>query len=1123
MLGCPIKSSDEWKKLLEFTGGDERKALVLWRADEDLNGNKDLNEDIDEETFFSKGVSEPEPVEEEKKDDFSKLVDDIKLYLTKRYKILEKQKVSNQTEKLEKLENVIKDFSALEGVESIIMFIEDSYKKSEGVKLRIDNILSNKDSKTRRELIKELAAVNDFANGYSILDEIDRADIWKYFSTKVDPSKPDSELTPQEMLSKAIETKTKVKNFFLKEGIPLMAEFLLEYKSQTIEQDILPEIEKLQDKIDKVKKDNSLSDEDKTKEITKLEKKIAMFQSFSLDKQGLIDILTSASSDTSVLDFLISPLISSEDAALALFAKAIKSNLETARLKDLKLKNELASKVDAYAKTTNVSIDNKAKFNDGIFEIVDKYYTNRETGEIGFNQEAQFVEKYRKAAYRKAEIEFYRDLGEAPAPPIDPLKPTVKEQYLISSYNKKIQNFYSKHKQNKSAAEINKIIQAKKNDLYNRLITQDEYDEWYKDRVHETEWGTIQYRKELTRPSDIYLNPKWEELYDKNDKPKNEKGEYHKFLLETYLAVQELIPDSQKPGFRLPSIPKTDLERAMTNGLIDTVSENLKDATTFRPYDTQFGIADTSQLGVKFTPVYFTQAMSIDNISLDLGRSVLLFAAMANRYHAMNELNGEISLFKTIISTPNRVAETNSKGEGILDVFANSIGIDRFIKKNGESYSEMHLDAFLDMVVYGEMQKAEELLGVSTSKITNTLSGFSALTSIAMDPIKGVANNLQGNIQLIIEAMSGQFISKSDLAVGKSEYVKAGPSFLSDFGKRTPESLMGRLIEFYDAMQGEFRDQYGRKVTSSVAIKLFSTDTMFFNMNFGEHELQVSTMIALMNNTNVIDKNTKKSITLLQAHKLYGAYDVAENTDFTEIKRQDFQNKLHALNKRIHGVYNEFDKGTMQRYSLGRLAIMYRKHLVPGYKRRFKSLSMDQELGTFTEGFYITFWRLFAKDLLTFKWNMIEGWSTFTPFEKAQMKRAITELTLILTTTALAGFLLSMGDDDEELKDNYAYNFALYEAIRMRSETAAYISPKDAYRVVKSPSAMTSTLERAIKFTDQFFFTWDPEKLDFQRKQGVWEKGDNKSWAYFLKLIGISGYNVKPEAATESFLGTLNK
>jgi hypothetical protein len=317
---------------------------------------------------------------------------------------------------------------------------------------------------------------------------------------------------------------------------------------------------------------------------------------------------------------------------------------------------------------------------------------------------------------------------------------------------------------------------------------------------------------------------------------------------------------------------------------------------------------------------------------------------------------------------------------------------------------------------------------------------------------------------------------------------------------------------------------YGRNVTGTTAAKLMRSNTLFFNQHFGEYEIQVSAMLALMDNTMVIDNETGEEIKLYDAHVKYGTgTELQANTNFTQKKAEAFQNKLHALSKRLHGVYNEFDKGTAQRYSLGRLGIMYRKHLVPGYRRRFNKLAMDQELGTFTEGYYRTFWNKFLKDAVTFKFNMIEGWSTYTPFEKAQMKRAIAELTILLSLVAVVAVLVSAGDDDEELKKNFAYNFMLYEAIRMRSETSQYISPNDAYRVVKSPSAMTSTLERIIKFTDQFVFTWDPEKLEYKRNQGIWKEGDNKSWAYFLKLMGYSGNNITPEIAVESFQGTLNK
>jgi len=303
-----------------------------------------------------------------------------------------------------------------------------------------------------------------------------------------------------------------------------------------------------------------------------------------------------------------------------------------------------------------------------------------------------------------------------------------------------------------------------------------------------------------------------------------------------------------------------------------------------------------------------------------------------------------------------------------------------------------------------------------------------------------------------------------------------------------------------------------------------STNTLFFNQHFGEIEIQGSAMLALMDNTFVTDNETGEKISLLEAHTKYGTKEVLEKTDFTEKKRQAFQNKLHALSKRMHGVYNNFDKGTAQRYSLGRLTLMYRKHVVPGYKRRWKKLSYDQELESWTEGYYRTFWNLYLKQLVQFKFSVMKKWSTLSPFERAQVNRVIGEATLILAFTAIVlALTLMVDDDDDDLKKNYAYNFLLYEAIRMRSETASYISPKDAYRIFKSPSAMTSTLERAIQFTDQFFFTWNPEKLTYQRRSGVWNKGDNKSWAYFMKLIGFSGYNITPEAAVKAFEGSINK
>ena len=39
----------------------------------------------------------------------------------------------------------------------------------------------------------------------------------------------------------------------------------------------------------------------------------------------------------------------------------------------------------------------------------------------------------------------------------------------------------------------------------------------------------------------------------------------------------------------------------------------------------------------------------------------------------------------------------------------------------------------------------------------------------------------------------------------------------------------------------------------------------------------------------------------------------------------------------------------------------------------------------------------------------------------------------------------------------------------------------------------------------------------YERDTGIWNKGDNKAWAAFLKLMGFSGYNMKPGEAVKAF------
>lgn len=1137
MLTCPRKNSREWQAILAEAKGNEEEAQRLW-IEREFADNPKLNTPVTDENYEDARQGKPGQEELEPNDDFSKLLQRIKIYIKKQIEIIGSQKIKNAKYKQNKLQKLYTEIETLDGVQSINIFIKDAYDKAKQVEARFSHLLKNKKDMSSKEIMIALTGINDFANSYSILDEIDSADIMDYFTSQAGEDVLIGPVTPQKMLTDAIKIRDKVKKKIITEAIPLLAEYLVEYKSTLQDNTIQLELDWMNNKIQEIENDPKLSQKRKDKYIKFWKDKINRYETFNVDQATLEDILKMANRDEGVIDFLISPLITSTDSALALFAKAVKSQLEFARQKDISIRDELVKAFQDYKKVARASSDNTAKFNEGIYEEVDIPIMN-EKGEVAeYRKEIQFVQKYDMRAYNKAKSEFFAKLG--PLPQKVGERATKEEAAKIKAWWEARAKWFSENTVPRPKDERDAIISQMQKDVDNKLISEEDYKKWHTKNVREYN-GKITYGEDLSTPSEKYKSKKWMEMYDKNDVPKNEKGKYHAELLRIYFQAQDKLPESQRKGFRVPSVSKSDLERMMQNGIKDLIKTNIKETFSMQSWDTEFALGSLSEEDVKFIPVYYTQVMDAKDVTLDFASSVLLFSAMANRYEALNSINSEISLMKAVVGA-RKVPETNSKGQAILDAFANKLGYEEFIRQNGESYSKKHLDAFIDMVVYGEMQNAEEIGNLSFAKLTNSIMSYSAITSIAADLLKGVSNNLQGNIQVLIEAAGGQFFNRKNLRRGKSFLAKNLPSVLADFGKPAPTSLLGKLVEMYDPMQGNFKDNYGRKVSMGVANKLFRTDTLFFNQHFGEYEIQVSTMLALFDGISVLDKTTNEEITLLQAYNIYGVEEahnkikISQRDDqgniirddqgnilyvpFGESQRQDIQNRLHGLNKYMHGVYNDFDKGTIQKHSLGRLALMYRKHVVPGYKRRFKRVSMDHEIGAPTEGYYRTFADTMLKDLRSYKYNVIKNWSTYTPFQKAQITKVLTELTIILALATL-GFVLTNiiinpdDDDREKIQDNYLYNFLLYEVIRMRSETASYINPIDALRVMRSPSAVTSTIDRLIKFMNQVA-PWNITE-EYKRDEGVWNKGDNKAWAAFLKLMGLSGYNIEPEAAYKSF------
>jgi len=136
---------------------------------------------------------------------------------------------------------------------------------------------------------------------------------------------------------------------------------------------------------------------------------------------------------------------------------------------------------------------------------------------------------------------------------------------------------------------------------------------------------------------------------------------------------------------------------------------------------------------------------------------------------------------------------------------------------------------------------------------------------------------------------------------------------------------------------------------------------------------------------------------------------------------------------------------------------------------------------------------------------------TMTDMEKQNVKRTLVELSSLASAMALVAALANLDDDEE----TWTSNFILYQAKRYEMEILQWtplIGTKEAFRILKSPTATARPIEQGIALIEQIAFREVPymlgadidnDKIFYQRKSGRYQKGDRKIRKKFEDLIPI--------------------
>ena len=631
-------------------------------------------------------------------------------------------------------------------------------------------------------------------------------------------------------------------------------------------------------------------------------------------------------------------------------------------------------------------------------------------------------------------------------------------------------------------------------------------------------------------------------LYNKAESVRNSKPALYQFLLfynEEMNKIDTFLPNKYRLNGRIPSVLLNTRERLKDGSLKDKgnlIKDQLSKSMTRSNLDTERGaVFDASGKPIETIPIFYTQKYdSVDYdafykaklaeeieagkstgdadiiatkyaesesskkmnklVSKDLANSLQAFHATATNYAKMNEVTTIIEASKDIVSSDKRTyVKLDSAGRVVVN--KDKYGDSRPETITGkESTSRKVLETFLSMQVYGQMEKdlgAVDVMGskIDVNKALRNLNKSTSYIQMTLNALSSSASFFMGNYNNLVEAMAGEFTSVKSYKKASKMYRKNLGSTMSDIGSRKSKGLINQLDNHY-AFMGDYDQSNVRSTENSKTARLFKTDALFFMEGVGQHQVQNTMALAVMDDIKAFDKVGNSKGSVLDAHSvgdngviiadIYVKNESGELVKYDANQQNQVADKVSTVIRKIQGNYSQSTATFAKQDGRMALVMKYRDWMYEGLVRRFGKKQYNANLGVEVEGFYREGTKVGAtliKHLKTLKIQaMKEDWQNLTPKEKANFIRLVAEVSTIVSLGAISSLMGYAGKhmedeyDGDNLSDRLAlgsFNYSVYLANRLYTETSSLINPMEFVRITKSPTVSSSVLESTIKLAMQ--------------------------------------------------------
>lgn len=654
-----------------------------------------------------------------------------------------------------------------------------------------------------------------------------------------------------------------------------------------------------------------------------------------------------------------------------------------------------------------------------------------------------------------------------------------------------------------------------------------------------------------------YINEDFIRLKDADDPRSKELFKILEIMKKYHLGVQKSAPRYGRLWMEIPRRRKERIEvlqeakdsptqfakSTWKNVVADVkVASDDFNRNLMRPQDIKdetklYVMTDLFGNEIQSIPVRFMSKLEKDVVSLDIFGSIMRYAASLENNKMLHDINPLARALENNLSA-NGVAATNKMATTAWLAKHFNISV-----KASENTRLQILRNMLERDIEGIQNRME--IGVFGHKVANHVMALAAFGSLALNIPGGVKNLAVARIQNVLEAVSGRHFTGKEWLKASGEFLhRVMPKLIRDYNAFADKSLETQMWEIFDPVEGKFGENIGAEGNASKIRDFVDFKWSTSPQKFGEINAQGSAWLAMMRHQKVPQTINEKTteIPYSQAWELRDGLvqlkiGIPEEWGRTGEKFLAFKAKVHKVNELLQGAYAPLNQPEAQRYTLLKLLLFMRKYFAPGLVNRFGIKNPNVPLGQFREGYYIT-WAKAFKAQVKYMVGKTKDWHLYSEEEKRAVWRTWVEMGYSMFFLAFITLVMGFGaDDDDRFKKlerkNWAQQMLLYEMMMIKSETETFLplpgmGLNELLRMKDNPSIAFPLINRYAKIlshsADIMIGTISgTDQGRYERKSGIWEKGDIKVYADLLKLVGYTGNTQNPDIALKNYTQLMNR